>query len=143
MLTYLTRRVLLMVPTLFGITLVVFSVMAASPGGIGAQSLTEGVMQPEARKAMEAYFNRRYGLDASPPVQYLRWLNNISPIGFVQPTEVASGKFDFSNFSLLKGSDLGDSFLYGRPVGELISERIPITLLLNVCLLYTSPSPRD
>ena len=132
MLTYLTRRVLLMVPTLFGITLVVFSVMAASPGGIGAQSLTEGVMQPEARKAMEAYFNRRYGLDASPPVQYLRWLNNISPIGFVQPTEVASGKFDFSNFSLLKGSDLGDSFLYGRPVGELISERLPITLLLNV-----------
>ena len=54
MLTYLLRRVLLIVPTLFGITLVVFTVMAASPGGIGAGALTEGVMQPEARKAIEA-----------------------------------------------------------------------------------------
>lgn len=131
MLTYLLRRMLLMVPTLLGITLVVFSVMAASPGGIGAQSLTQGVMQPEARKAMEAYYNRRYGLDASAPAQYLRWLNNISPIGFNQSAG-STGKFEFGSFSFTKGSDLGDSFLYGRSVSGLIAERLPVTLLLNL-----------
>ena len=129
MLTYLLRRVLLIVPTLFGITLVVFTVMAASPGGIGAGALTEGVMQPEARKAIEAYYNKRYGLNDSAPIQYLRWLNNISPIGFVAGE---SGTLSLKNFSLTKGSDLGDSFLYGRSVAELIRERLPITLLLNI-----------
>ncbi len=129
MLTYLLRRILLIIPTLIGITLVVFSVMAASPGGIGSQALTEGVMQPEARKAMETYFNQRYGLNDPAPVQYLRWLNNISPIGFVTND---SGTFRLENFRLLKGSDLGDSFLYGRSVAELIRERLPITLLLNI-----------
>lgn len=130
MLTYLIRRVLLIVPTLLGITLVVFTVMAASPGGLSAQRLTEGVMQPEARKAMEAYYNRRYGLDDSAPVQYLRWLNNISPIGF-EHRENETG-FTLASFSVSKGSDLGDSFLYGRPVADLIGERLPITLLLNL-----------
>ena len=129
MLTYLLRRVLLIVPTLFGITLVVFTVMAASPGGIGAGALTEGVMQPEARKAIEAYYNKRYGLNDSAPVQYLRWLNNISPVGFVADE---SGELSLKNFSFTKGSDLGDSFLYGRSVAGLISERLPITLLLNI-----------
>jgi len=108
---------------------VVFSVMAASPGGIGSQALTEGVMQPEARKAMEAYYNTRYGLDDPVPVQYMRWLNNISPIGFVSTD---AGTFKVDNFRFIKGSDLGDSFLYGRSVIELIRERLPITLLLNI-----------
>ena len=129
MLTYLLRRMLLIIPTLLGITLVVFSVMAASPGGIGAQALTEGVLQPEARKAMEEYFNKRYGLDDPAPLQYLRWLNNISPVGFVTGE---AGTFRLENFRLFKGSDLGDSFLYGRSVAELIRERLPITLLLNI-----------
>ncbi len=127
MLTYLLRRVLLIVPTLIGITLVVFSVMAASPGGIGSQAMSEGVMQPEARKAMEAYYNKRYGLDDPAPVQYLRWLNNISPIGFTTSPSGEIGRFSFT-----KGSDLGESFLYGRSVSELIRERLPITLLLNI-----------
>lgn len=131
MLTYLLRRVLLIIPTLLGITLVVFTVMAASPGGLGAQSLTQGVMQPEARKAMEEYYNRRYGLDESPPAQYLRWLNNISPAGF-ELVRDESGGFEFGSFSFSKGSDLGDSFLYGRSVSSLIAERLPVTLLLNL-----------
>lgn len=130
MLNYLLRRVFLIVPTLIGITLVVFTVMASSPGGLSAQSLTEGVMQPEARKSMEEYYNRRYGLDQSPPVQYLRWLNNISPIGFIQSEE--QDGFSFRHFSIFKGTDLGDSFLYGRPVVDLLGERLPITLLLNL-----------
>jgi len=117
-----------MIPTLLGITIVVFTVMAAAPGGISSQSLVEGQnLEPQAKKALEDYYNRLYGLDSPAPVQYLRWLNNVSPAGFT---------FDDNNeidgFSLFKGSDLGDSFLYGRPVMELIKERVPITMLLNV-----------
>lgn len=128
MTTYILRRLLLMLPTLLGITLVVFVVMASAPGGISAQTLIEGQnLEPQAKKALEDYYNRRYGLDLPAPVQYLRWLNNISPVGFT---------FDSDNrvdgFSLVKGPDLGTSFLYGRPVTDLLAERVPITLLLNV-----------
>lgn len=117
-----------MIPTLLGITLVVFVVMAAAPGGISAQSLVDGMnLEPQAKQAMEDYYNRMYGLDQPPPVQYLRWLNNISPVGFVFDEEGA-----LAGFSLFKGSELGTSFRYGRPVGDLIAERLPITLLLNI-----------
>ncbi len=128
MLAYIIRRLLLMIPTLLGITLVVFSIMAAAPGGISAQSLAGGLdMKPAERKALEDYYNKRYGLDDPAPIQYLRWLNNISPIGF---TLDESNNFD--KFSFTKGSDLGQSFNYGRSVSELIKERLPITLLLNL-----------
>ena len=131
MTTYLVRRILLMFPTLVGITLVVFVVMASSPGGISAQALIEGQnLEPQAKKALEDYYNRLYGLDQPAPLQYLRWLNNISPAGFT---------FDENNrlsgFSLFKGSDLGTSFRFGRPVRDLVAERVPITLLLNLLSL--------
>ncbi len=128
MATYVLRRLLLMFPTLIGITVVVFAVMAASPGGISAQSLVEGQnLDPAAKKEIEAYYNRLYGLDSPPWLQYLRWLNNVSPVGFVLDDEG-----HIAGFSLAKGSDLGRSFRYGRPVTELLAERVPITVLLNV-----------
>ncbi len=128
MYTYVLRRLLLMIPTLFGITIVVFTIMAASPGGISAQSLVDGMnLEPQAKKALEDYYNRRYGLDQPAPIQYLRWLNNVSPAGFIFDND---GKV--AGFSLFKGSDLGMSFRYGRTVMDLIAERLPITLLLNV-----------
>lgn len=128
MLLYLLRRAVLMVPTLFGITLVVFVVMAAAPGGISAQSLVDGMnLEPDSRQALEDYYNQLYGLDQPAPVQYLRWLNNISPVGFQREADGSLGAF-----SLFKGPDLGVSFRYGRPVTGLLAERLPITLLLNV-----------
>ena len=128
MLNYIIRRILLMIPTLFGITVIVFSVMAAAPGGISAQGLIQGQdMKPAEKKALLDYYNKRYGLDDPAPVQYLRWLNNVSPIGFT-----FDGDNNIESFSFSKGSDLGESFNYGRSVSALISERLPITLLLNV-----------
>ena len=117
-----------MFPTLLGITLVVFVVMAASPGGVTSQLLVEGFgLKPQEKQALEEYYNRRYGLDQPAAIQYLRWLNNVSPVGF----EIsASG--DVGKFSFTKGSDLGESFRYGRPVSDLLKERVPITLLLNI-----------
>ncbi len=128
MLTYLLRRVLLMIPTLLGITMVVFTVMAMSPGGISAQTLVGGMdMKPEERQALLNYYNKRYGLDQPASVQYLRWLNNVSPIGFITDEQGRRKAFSFS-----KGMDLGTSFQYGRPVSDILAERIPITLLLNL-----------
>lgn len=128
MLTYIFRRLLLMIPTLLGITLVVFVVMAAAPGGISALTLVEGQnLEPQAQKALEDYYNRLYGLDQPAPIQYLRWLNNISPVGFAQDETGA-----LTGWPMFKVPDLGISFRYGRPVIDLIAERLPITLLLNV-----------
>lgn len=125
---YILRRLLLLIPTLFGVTIVVFAVMALSPGGISSQSLVDGVdLEPQAKQALKEYYDRLYGLDQPAPIQYLRWLNNILPFGV---TFDADGAAD--GFSLFKGSDLGRSFRFGRPVSDLIAERVPITLLLNL-----------
>ena len=71
MLTYLLRRILLMIPTLLGITVVVFAVMALSPGGISPQSLIEGNMKPNEKQALMDYYNKRYGLNDPAPLQYV------------------------------------------------------------------------
>lgn len=128
MASYILRRLLLLFPTLIGITIVTFLVMALSPGGIGAALMArEGMMRPEERKAVEDYLNERYGLKKPLYVQYLNWLNKVSPVGKKKENEgfPSSWKFGF------KKPDLGESFIRRRPVIDLISEALPITLLLN------------
>ncbi|MEL7088819.1 MAG: ABC transporter permease [Planctomycetota bacterium] len=130
MLSYIVRRLLLMIPTLIGVTAVVFFVMALSPGGVGGTQLnTEGELDAEAREAMRDYFNQRYGLDQPLVVQYGRWLNRVSPIGFESGQ---AGKVDWSEPRLIKWPDLGESTSKRRPVLELYQEALPVTLLLNV-----------
>ncbi len=82
MLTYIIRRLLLMIPTLIGVTLLVFIIMANAPGGFSA-ALDEGSqgMGVEARRLKQEVTNR-YALDKPVIVQYLRWLNQVSPVGF-------------------------------------------------------------
>lgn len=83
MLTYIIRRLLLMFPTLIGVTMLVFFIMAYAPGGFSAM-LNEGGgqnMGADARRQRQENINR-YGLDKPKVVQYLRWLNQVSPVGF-------------------------------------------------------------
>jgi peptide/nickel transport system permease protein len=83
MLSYILRRILLIPPTLIGMTAIVFFALAMAPGGIGASLLSrQGEMRPDERKAREDYLNRRYGLNKPKYMQYLRWLNKVSPVGF-------------------------------------------------------------
>ncbi|GAB4514766.1 MAG: hypothetical protein Tsb0013_19170 [Phycisphaerales bacterium] len=89
MTTYIIRRLLLMIPTLIGITFLVFMLVALSPGGIGA-TLTFSGGGGEAgqnRAIQEAYLEDRYGLNDPPVVQYVRWLGRISPIKFGVPDQ--------------------------------------------------------
>lgn len=83
MLSYIARRLLLMIPTLIGITFLVFMLIALSPGGIGATlRAAGGQMEATSAAIRAAYIEDRYGLDAPAPVQYARWLRRISPIKF-------------------------------------------------------------
>ncbi|MGB0766306.1 MAG: ABC transporter permease [Phycisphaeraceae bacterium] len=88
MLTYIIRRLLLMIPTLIGVTMLVFFIMANAPGGFQS-ALDEGnqTTGDEARRLKQRLTNR-YALDKPTHVQYLRWLNQVSPIGFKMTGDV-------------------------------------------------------
>jgi peptide/nickel transport system permease protein len=103
MATYILRRMAQMVPLLLGITVVLFGVIQAAPGGPEAALLKSG--RPIDPALIQAY-RERLGVDRPVPVQYVRWLG-----GAVQ-------------------GDLGVSFSTTRPVGEMIVERLPATLEL-------------
>lgn len=129
MFNYLLRRLILMLPTLFGITVVVFLTMALLPGGVGAAlHNSEFGMRPEERKAMEAYYRERYGLDQPLHRQYLRWLGHVSPIGSKERGTGFPSRWRVG----LKPPDLGESFAKHRPVSTLIAEALPVSLLLEL-----------
>lgn len=103
MLTYATRRLLQAIPLLLGITVVLFAVIQAAPGGPEGALLESGrFIDPEV---IEAY-RERLGVDRPVPVQYFRWLS-----------------------AAVRG-DLGTSFSTTRPVSDMILERLPATLEL-------------
>jgi len=83
MLGYIARRLLFMVPTLIGVTFLVFSLVALSPGGLTASALaaTGGGAPPGIDpRVAEAEFMDRFGLDRPFFVQYLSWLGRMSPV---------------------------------------------------------------
>jgi ABC-type dipeptide/oligopeptide/nickel transport system permease component len=128
MFTYVVQRVLLMFPTLLGITVLVFFVMAFSPGGIGGPLMqgAGGAMSSVDAARVREYYNKRYGIDKPKIVQYGRWLNLISPVGFQVKDDGTLGQFGF------KAPSFGESLAQHRPVSDLIAESLPITLLLNL-----------
>lgn len=129
MFNYILRRLLLMVPTLIGMSLLVFLVMAMSPGGLTAGLRTaEGDVRPEQRQKIREYYEKRYGLDKPLWRQYLRWLNQILPFG----TKDAGVGWPLNWSYGLKPPNLGESSLRKRPVIDVIAEALPITLLLNL-----------
>ncbi len=129
MLNYIVRRLLLMIPTLIGVTMLVFGIMAMAPGGLASALRDEtGSMRPEQRKVIEDYYKKRYGLDRPIWEQYLRWANQVSPVGH----KAAGEGFPASWRVGVKVPNLGESFLRKRPVVDVIADTLPITLLLNL-----------
>lgn len=127
MTAYILRRILLMIPTLFGVTVVVFAVMSLTPGEAGGDDLTsmEGI-DPEQAAAIREYRRARFGLDLPAHVRYARWVNQVSPIGFEVGDDGELGAFGF------KSINLGYSIKRQRPVTDLLAEALPITILLNL-----------
>jgi microcin C transport system permease protein len=130
MLSYVIRRVLLLFPTLLGITAVVFFVMSLAPGGIGGSLINpHGNQDPDVAKAMRDYYQKRYHYNDPLIEQYVRWLNLISPVGRVQNPDGTLGRWAF------KTPDLGYSPTKGRQISDLLLETLPVTLLLNLIAL--------
>ena len=120
---YIIRRLLLIIPTLFILSILVFLSVRFIPGDVIDTMVTENaVFQSDAmdREAME----RMLGLDVPVYVQYGRW------VGVLPTPDWASGESHF--LGLLQG-DLGQSLVGGRlPVDAKIVGRLPVTIELGV-----------
>ena len=93
MLNYIIRRILLMIPTLFGITVMVFLIARNAPGQPGAHAFGGGgdQMNAEGRKKLLEARERRFGLNLPMYQQYLRWWRGM----FVNDTEGRAWTTDF------------------------------------------------
>jgi len=78
-----------MIPTLLGISFLVFMLIALSPGGIGAALRGQsGSQEATSLVLYQAYLEDRYGLNDPVFVQYGRWLSRISPIKLGAPDQI-------------------------------------------------------
>jgi len=99
---YLVRRLLIAIPSLLGISIVLFAVLALAPGDPFEELATNPAIPPEVRAALRT----KFGLDDPVPVRYVRWL-----------TAMAQG-------------DWGFSFVSRMNVDTLILQRLPTTLFV-------------
>jgi peptide/nickel transport system permease protein len=122
---YVFRRLLQAIPTLFGITLISFLLMLATPG----DPITTITFNPNSSPEATAQLRRQLGLDQPPLVQYLYWLVGND---WTQIDVDGDGTADLrgTRQGFLRG-DLGQSIQYKRPVIQVIAERVPATLQLT------------
>lgn len=107
---YLIKRILMLIPLMFGITLITFTVIHLAPGEPVEMQMA---MNPKVGKEARARLTKFYGLDKPLHEQYVIWVSNIV-------------KFD-----------LGRSFSSdNRPVLDKIKERLPVTISLNIIALF-------
>lgn len=108
--TYALRRILQTIPILFIISVLLFFMVRAAPGG----PLTAARRNPNITEEQLQRLEEKLGLNRPLPVQYADWMGD-----------------------MLRG-DMGQSIKFHRPVSEMIAERIPNTLLLvGVSFLVT------
>lgn len=129
---FLLRRVVQAIPTLFGISLLSFMLMLATPG----DPITTITFQPSSDPGAAQILRRQLGLDQPPLVQYVYWLVGND---WAQIDIDADGEWDIygSRRGVLRG-DLGQSIALKRPVWDVIVERVPNTLLLGIPVLIVS-----
>jgi peptide/nickel transport system permease protein len=122
---YILRRLVQAIPTLFGITIITFMLMLATPG----DPITTIMFNPNSSPEATAQLRRQLGLDQPPLVQYFYWLVGND---WVNIDVDGDGQGDINGLrkGFLRG-DLGQSIQFRRPVSELIVERIPATLQLT------------
>jgi peptide/nickel transport system permease protein len=118
MIHYIIRRIIILIPLLFAISIMTFVIIQLPPGDYVTVMISRMVassrhiMSDEEIARMTAQLTRQYGLDKSKVAQYALWIRNI----------------------ILHG-DFGLSFAYERPVSKLLLERIPFTIVMNVLSL--------
>jgi len=126
-----------MIPTLLGVLGVVFFIMALAPGGFGGTSLNEMDAQAsegENARRVRKRIEQRYGLDLPLAAQFGRWLNQISPVGFLMSSEIS---FDTGARSRAAEELAGLAF-HTRP--RRLEEARDLALALAA---YTAEPPAD
>jgi microcin C transport system permease protein len=130
MLAYLVKRILLMVPTLFGILLITFAVMQFVPGGPVEQLLQElrGRGSPGEVATSDNTYRGRQGVDEAK-LEEIRKL-----YGFDQPAHVRFWEMikRFARF------DLGTSYFQQKSVWNLIKEKLPVSISLGLWTFFIS-----
>lgn len=105
---YLLRRIGLAIPTVLGVTIIIFVLLRMLPGDIallvlsGGQSGNAASVDPQALAAMR----EQLGLNKPIPIQYLEWLGGMLTL------------------------DLGTSYYFRRPVMDDIQRALPYTIEL-------------
>jgi peptide/nickel transport system permease protein len=115
MFQYILKRIMLIIPTLFVISIISFMVIQLPPGDFLSSYINnlsaEGTLISDEEVTN---LRQQYGLDKSMVEQYFIWIG-----GVIQ-------------------GDYGWSFLYRRPVSEMIWERLTLTFVISlVTLLFT------
>jgi len=107
---YIIKRLLLLIPTMLGITVITFFIIQLAPGNPVERKLQleEGIKSQAITKEIVEETKKLYGLDKPIYVRYWIWLKQIATLNF------------------------GRSYKDHRPVIDKIAERIPITLTLNI-----------
>lgn len=103
MLNYIAKRIMTMILMIILVSTVIFFLFRAMPGDPTA-FVVDPSMPPEAREVLK----ERYGLNGTKWDQYVVFIKDLVKL------------------------DLGNSFFYGRPVLNVIGERIPATLILMI-----------
>jgi microcin C transport system permease protein len=116
--TYLFRRLLLIIPTFIGITLMVFAMTRFVPGGPIERAIAEMQQKQQGRQATDIgssiseeqvqQLREFYGFDRPWYVAYYQWLKKLLRL------------------------DLGESTRYGVPVWEAIVERLPVSFYYGI-----------
>ncbi len=109
MLRYILHRILMLIPVLFGVTLVAFSLLHLVPG-----DPAEILAGQEATKEVIDRIRAEYGLDKPMAIQYLRFVGNT-----------------------VRG-DLGISIQSRHPVNELLFQRLAFTLQLSLASILVA-----
>jgi len=125
---YILRRLSLMLPTLFGISILVFTLTQVVPGGPVEQFMNRmrfgggeaGKASAQVTDELRDELNKLYGFDKPIHIRYIRWLGNI-----------------------LKG-DFGESYEYKEPVADVLIQKMPVSLtfgLFSFFLVYLISIP--
>ncbi len=112
MFQFILRRILLLIPTLIGISIVTFLIIELPPGDWVTAHVANLAAGGDTidQEQLEA-FRKQYGLNLPLHLRYLRWF-----------------------WRVLHG-DMGRSFEWGKPVGELIWERLALTVVITFSTL--------
>ncbi len=115
MLSYVLRRLLMMIPTLIAISIIVFVIIQLPPGDYLETHIAELRSQGESVDQRRIEFLRQeYGLDKPMHEQYLVWVTG-----------------------LMRG-DLGYSFEYELPVADVVGDRMFLTVIVSlVTIVFT------